>query len=140
MNCEYCGAKNQGGEYCEKCSAKIPEKKDIWKSDPFFYEGYICYAITDYCKRTREIQFWLGRELIQRICLPFEFIDTRIIEAEDPMPLFWDLFLLAQGEKDVIEWQEKNKKYPMRFEVRRIENETVEAWKRGEYIDTLMLR
>ena len=43
-------------------------------------------------------------------------------EYADPMPIFWDLFLVAHGEKEALEWQEKNTKYPARFECRRIEN------------------
>jgi len=38
------------------------------------------------------------------------------------MPFFWNLFLLAKGEKDVIKYQELNKKFPASFEIRRIEN------------------
>jgi len=38
------------------------------------------------------------------------------------MPFFWDLFLIAHGEKEVLIYQEKNNKYPAIFEVRRIEN------------------
>lgn len=123
MKCEYCLTDNQSGEYCEKCGAKLPIKKDDYKSEPFFYNGYICYAMRHYEKDSFEVQFWLGRELIQRIDIPREIVDEQVPLYCDKMPFFWDLFLVAQGEKEVLEWQEKNTKYPARFEVRRIENE-----------------
>jgi hypothetical protein len=129
MNCEYCGANDQKEKNCSKCGAPIPEKKqDVWKSEPFFYNGYICYTMRDYATDTAEVQFWLGRELIERIVVPLEIVRQRVPDGYDAMGFFWDLFLVAHGEKDVLEWKEKNDKYPASFEVRRIENPEKVRW------------
>ena len=124
MKCEYCGSDNQKGELCDKCGAKMPiaHKSDIWKSDPFFYNGYIVYCLRDMANDTFECQFWLGMELLERIKVSRVVLDEHVKPYEDAVPFFWDLFLLAHGEKEVLIWQEKNTKYPATFEVRRIEN------------------
>jgi hypothetical protein len=44
------------------------------------------------------------------------------------MPFIWDLFLLAHGEKEVLEYQEKNSKYPAMFLVTRVENPEKQRW------------
>lgn len=127
MKCEYCGTERQSGEYCEKCGAKLPEQKTLdqhmHKSEPFFYNGYIVYYLRNYASDTYEAQFWLGMDLVERIVITYSVLSERVPENCDPMPFFWDLFMLAHGEKDVIEYQEKNNKYPARFEIRRIENQ-----------------
>jgi hypothetical protein len=123
MKCKYCGTDKQTGNICEKCGAPIMKKNvDVWKSDPFFYNGYICYTLRAQYEDTCEVQFWLGMELIERIKVSRQVLESHVPEYCDSMPFFWDLFLLAHGEKDVIKWQEKNNKYPATLEVRRIEN------------------
>lgn len=131
MKCEYCGTDEQTGKMCDKCGGPLPEKdRGIWKSEPFFYNGYICYTLRESATDICEVQFWLGRELVERIRVSREFLETRILPYEDSMSLFWDLFLVAHGEKEVLEWKERNNKYPATFEVRRIENAELE-WMRG---------
>lgn len=123
MKCEYCQSENQSGEICNRCGAKLPKvNNDVWKSEPFFYNGYICYCLKDYSIDSLEVQFWLGLELIERICVTRELIDSRVAPNEDKMSFFWELFLIAHGEKDVLEWQEKNNKYPAVFLITRREN------------------
>ena len=70
MKCEFCKTERQNGEYCDKCGAKLPERKTFdqyWKSEPFYYNGYIVYEIRDFSRDLYEVQFWLGMELIERI-------------------------------------------------------------------------
>lgn len=126
MKCSYCGSVDkvdETGKFCDKCGAPLPEKKDdFWKSEPFFYNGYICYTLENRMMDTCEVQFWLGRDLIERISIPRMVLEVNVEPYEDAMWFFWDLFLVAHGEKEVIEYKEKNNKYPASFEVRRIEN------------------
>lgn len=132
MKCEYCGTDGQDGKACSKCGALLPESRndrhEAWKSEPFFYNGYICYALSDFMNATREVQFWLGKELIERIVVPEELLRIRVPEVCDPMSFFWDLFLLAHGEEEVLRFQELNNKFPAIFEVRRIENPEKLRW------------
>ena len=124
MKCEYCGAEDKtGAKICDRCGAKLPERgKENWKSEPFYYNGFICYQLRNMEADSLETQFWMGCDLVERICLPVEFVKSRCPDGYDIMPLFWDLFLVARGEKQVYEWQEKNAVYPARFEIRRIES------------------
>jgi hypothetical protein len=124
MKCSYCGTDKQTGDRCEKCGAPISRVKesDRWKSEPFFYNGYIVYYLREMAEDTFECQFWLGKELIERIRVSRAVLEEHIKLYEDSISFFWDLFLLAQGEKEVLVWQEKNTKYPAMFETRRIEN------------------
>ena len=134
MKCEYCHGESFVDNYCIGCGAKAKDKKQDRKSDPFSYNGYVCYVIHHYENDTCEVQFWLGRELIERIEVDSQVLEHHVKPYEDYMPFFWDLFLVAHGEKEVLEWQEKNTKYPARFEVRRIENPE------KEYLLSLNLR
>lgn len=79
-------------------------------------------------KDAYEVQFWLGRELIERIEIPYQMLREIVPEGCDCMNAFWNLFLVARGEKDIFEYSEKNKIYPAMFEVRRIENKEVSIW------------
>lgn len=125
MQCEFCHTDGQPGTICSKCGAKIPEKKqdNFIKSEPFFYNGYLVVYIKNYtvAKNEFEIQFWLGKELQQRFCVSSLWYEQNIPEGCDPLPFFWDLFLLAKGEKEVIYWQNKNEKPYIMYEIRRID-------------------
>lgn len=130
MVCEYCKSTNKAGDACEKCGAKLPQTDidGFVKSEPFFYNGYICYTLRHPESDTWEVQFWLGAELIERIVVTRQMLDDKVQPYEDPMCFFWELFLVAHGEQEVMTWQEKNDKYPATFEVRRIENPERERW------------
>lgn len=123
--CEFCGTDKQDGNTCVRCGAKLPEAVNVWKSEPFFYNGYIVYCLRDCIRDQREIQFWLGHDLIQHFIFTRiawdEFI-TRIVGGEmcDYMPYLFDMLKLTQGEKEVMEIQAKNTKEPARFEIRYI--------------------
>lgn len=136
MKCEYCGSTGQSGECCEKCGAPLPKHEDLLKkSEPFFYNGFICYVLRDYPCDTIEVQFWLGRDLIERIKIPQDLLRERFAEGVDYMTFFWDLFLVAQGEKEVLEIKERNDKHPAVFEIRRIPNPERERWLSMSYQD-----
>lgn len=131
MKCEYCGTDKQIGEYCEKCGAPLPKKQDEhdYRYGPQFYNGYIVYEIEKAWTDVIEVQFWLGCELIERFELTRDFVRERVPECCDEMSFFWDLFLLARGEKDVLEWKERNNKYPATFLVTRVENPEKERFR-----------
>lgn len=125
--CAYCGSDNPStGKECARCGAKLPETVGAtWKSEPFFYNGYIVYFLRDYARDLKEVQFWLGRDLIQRFVfshMTWEEFINRIVGGEfnDPMPYLFDMLKLAEGEKEVLEYQAKNNKEPARFEIRYI--------------------
>lgn len=132
MKCEYCGTDEQKGKTCDKCGAVVSSKRNFdeeYKSEPRFYNGYIIYWLEQRATETIEVQFWLGRELIQRVCVNRELLRLHVPEFGDSMTFFWDLFLIAQGEKEVLEWVERNKKYPASFKITRSENIEKERWR-----------
>jgi hypothetical protein len=124
MDCEYCGTKNQEGGKCSKCGAPIdaPVADAALRSGPSFYEGYIVYTLSNWQTDSLEYQFWLGRELMERIRVSRKILDEFVGEGCDPMPFIWKLFLVARGELEVLEWQEKNNRLPAFFEIRKSEN------------------
>lgn len=122
MKCQWCGTKEVEGKNCDKCGGPIEEKEDFYKSEPFFYNGYIVYTLRDVCRQTVEAQFWLGKELVDRISIVEDVLGHNVPEGCDSMDFFWELFLVSQGEKEVMEWSEKNNKYPATFQLTRIEN------------------
>jgi hypothetical protein len=126
--CEYCGTEDQNGKHCKMCGAKLPDMPQelLQRSDPFYYNGYVCYVIKPIVMDVTEVQFWLGMNLIERISISNAFLEAHYLPYQDPMSMFWDLFLVAKGEKDVLIWQKKNEKYPATFEVRRKENPELE--------------
>lgn len=132
MKCEYCGTENLSEGDCPKCGSQI-KKPDFEKSEPFFYNGYICYTLKDLMTDTLEVQFWLGRELIERISFSRQFLEEFIPSHYEAMPFVWELFLLAKGEQEVVTYQEQNSKYPATFEIRRIENSKKEEIRQLRY-------
>jgi len=100
----------------------LSENQNFGKVIRFFYNGYICYTLSYPDRDTREVQFWLGRDLIERIEFTRQFLDEWVPNYCDAMPFVWELFLLARGEQEVVIYQERNNKYPASFEITRIEN------------------
>lgn len=126
MKCEYCGTDGQTGERCNKCGAIIPKKNEnYWKSEPFFYNGYLVVYIRNMWKDTLEVQFWLGIEMQCRFEVSHRYMEEIAPEGVDPITFFWDLFLLEKGEKEVLHWKNKNEKPYVRYEIRRIEDPPV---------------
>lgn len=130
MKCDYCGTQQDKADYCKSCGAKLPEKKgnDVQRYDPFFYNGYIVYTLKNWSTDSVEVQFWLGYEMIERFAVTQDFLRSVVPEYCDPMPFFWELFLVACGEQECYEWKEKNTKYPATFVITRHENPEKVHW------------
>ena len=124
MKCDYCGTSNQDDTNCTNCGASLSKdapKTDFMKSEPFFYNGYLVVCIRDFMRDEFEVQFWLGKELQERICVSRLWYEQHVPEGCDPIQMFWDLFLLAKGEKEVLYWKDKNNKPYVMYEVRCID-------------------
>lgn len=126
MKCEYCGLESKLEGSCSQCGAPLAKlgntKKDSVKSEPIFYNGYNVVYIRHYLMDEIEVQFWLGCELQERFKASRRWLEEHVREGEDPLPKFWELFLLARGEKEVLYWKDKNDKPYIDFEIRRIDN------------------
>lgn len=127
MKCEYCGTHNDGKERCAGCGAplshEVNETKSVVRSGPDFFNGYIVYWLNNPWEDMLEVQFWLGHDLIERFQVSRTVLRELVPEGQDALPFFWDLLLVAQGEKEVLRIKEKNSKLPATFEIRRVENE-----------------
>lgn len=131
MRCEYCNQENTSNrKTCAHCGAELVERKpaDVWRSDPFFYNGYMVYLTRDIASDKVGCCFWLGAQLVERFEVPRITLDMLVPEGTDLMPFFWELLLVAQGEQEVLRIQEQNDKYPATFEIRRIENTEKTRW------------
>lgn len=126
MKCEYCGLEGRAEGNCPQCGAPLAKldntKKDFIKSEPIFYNGYIVIYIKDYLRDEIEVQFWLGCELQERFRASRRWLEEHVREGEEFLHKFWELFLLARGEKEVLYWKDKNDKPYIEFEIRCVDN------------------
>ena len=126
MRCDYCHAEQAERSNCINCGAPLSKRETevspIEKSEPFFYNGFICYVIRDRSNDTVEVQFWLGLQLVERFKFTRSFLEGLVPFGCDPMPFIWDLFLLAQKETNVLEYQDRNSKPPAEFVIIRRES------------------
>lgn len=121
--CIYCQT-TSWGDNCPHCGAPkyevYKEKPRFERMDPFGFNGYVIWPIKDWARDIYQIHFYLGDRLVDII----EFTRGALAEIEqgiDPMYRIWDLFLLSQGEEEVIRIKEQNKIQPCMFEIRRVE-------------------
>ncbi len=68
-NCAYCGQAFTQDSYgrCSRCGAGKPEPEQIEKYDPFFYDGYIVYALRDRWQEGWLFIFYQGDVLKGRV-------------------------------------------------------------------------
>ena len=125
MNCDYCLQPLHGEKKCCTCGAPVKEKnKDDENGHYFPYNGYVVWVFHDQMMRTTEWAFYLGAELINKIRLPNEFIDRFRQPGENPMPMIWGMFCVAQGINDEIVLADKVAK----FRITRILSEGEGYW------------
>lgn len=88
MICQYCKQdfKADAYECCSKCGAPKPKPETIHKYDPFFYGGYIVYALKDDCRRGYEFVFYRGESLCAQLKISQEAIEKNVNPYEDYMP------------------------------------------------------
>jgi hypothetical protein len=131
--CAYCGQLT-GESICHLCGGSGDQHREMEKErmlNPRFYNGYIVWpSWVDDFESISRYYFYLGDRLVQIIQFPRSFI-YRVKGADDFnfdfMEFVWNLFLVAQGEKEVFEIEENMKEnmavVPATFEIRRIEPE-----------------
>ena len=124
MICEYCRSEGQTGDNCRKCGAKLQTAQN--RGEPFFYNGYMCYACRDFSEDTISVYFFLGERLAEVIKVPHVTLREFVPEGCEFMPFFYELLKVQIGAVEVYRVQEMNKPYPAMFEIRRIENEYLE--------------
>ena len=129
MKCDYCQSTEQTGERCGKCGAPLP-KGDTKRLEPFFYRGYIVWDMLDYARDVYITQFWLGEKLIESIEIPRQIMREFVKEGESSLSFIYGLLEVAQGKEEVMRIEEMNSKYPASFEIRRIENEYLQTFRR----------
>lgn len=128
--CQYCGERVTSN-VCVGCGSTdlgdIPEER-ICKGDPFFYNGYIVWRIADFYQDQATYLFYLGDRLVETITLSRDILDQFVPRHCTAMPFIWDLFELAQGEKEVLRVVEQNtSRGPAEFEIRSVLSER-EKW------------
>ena len=140
--CAYCGQLT-GESVCHLCGGSGEERweKNERMLNPFFYNGYMVWRswIDDFESISR-YYFYLGDRLVQIIQFPQSFI-YRVRDVNDLkfdfMKFVWNLFLIAQGEKEVLEIEENVSQnmgvLPATFEIRRIEPEKLTEEEATQY-------
>jgi hypothetical protein len=123
MKCEYCHSENQKGDKCGKCGALLPTM-NARTSYPFFYNGYMVYVSREFFRDVLAVYFWLGERLIEKVEIPQPTLDEFVKEGEDFMPFFYELLKVARGENEVLNIRALNDKPGVRYEIRRIEEQS----------------
>lgn len=124
-SCEWCGGTNVQGKRCGSCGGPVAQPKaetSVWRAEPFAYNGYIVYMLQDYTADTREVQFWLGREMIERFRITRAMVEAFQLDRGNAMEFVWQLFLLARGEHEVVYYKTLNEKPETMLCVHRMED------------------
>ena len=88
MKCDHCGQEIPFQEkYCVHCGAPIPK---YFKSEPFFYEGYIVWIIMNDIHDARQYIFYAGITFIAEVLLSDNEFYKNIREEESPMPYVFE--------------------------------------------------
>lgn len=118
--CDYCGAERGEDGTCPGCQASGTDSQpasQIVKGEPFHYNGYVIWWLADWAYDTAEYLFYLGDRLVERFTISREVLRMFVPEYESAMPFIWDLFLLAQGEEEVLQVVEQNAVKPATFKM-----------------------
>ena len=134
--CSYCEQPNhKENEFCKYCGAELDriDKACIQKGEPFAYNGYIVWPIKNIPMDFLEYHFYLGDRLVDVIKISRDILLNFVPQGTSEMGLVWDLFLVSQGEEEVLHIVEQNKVDPACFELKRVPTE------REAYIDNLSI-
>jgi hypothetical protein len=147
VNCAYCGQDVFDNRKCVGCGARLKAETEPLvtreRRDPFAYNGYIIWPLRDYLRDTVEFQFWRGDTLVETIIFSWELwrnLNPDVIAVStDPFKYVWQLFEIAQGNKDHLVIQEQNKRLPAMFVVSRSEH-PLRSWTWEEAVEEYKLQ
>ena len=118
--CDYCG-QSSGEVQCPDCGSRSFGSKpvsQITKGEPFHYNGYVVWWLaTDWAYDKAEYLFYLGDRLVERFTISRDVLRMFVPEYQSSMPFIWDLFLIAQGEEEVLRVVEQNTTKPRTFRI-----------------------
>lgn len=118
--CDYCHLPSKGEGCCPNCQSTSFDSEPVGpirEGHPFYYNGYVVWWLENWAHDTAEYLFYLGDTLVERFTVSREVLRAFVPEHCDAMPFIWDLFLLAQGEEEVLRVVEQNTIKPRVFEV-----------------------
>jgi hypothetical protein len=69
MKCNYCGIDNEPtAKKCKGCGSKMEDSvPKMYRSEPFYFNGYIVYVLRDFLRLQIDFQFWKGVTIIGRV-------------------------------------------------------------------------
>lgn len=118
--CDYCELESSGEDECPGCGARSFGSKPashVFESQPMHYNGYVIWWIENLWHDSAEFLFYLGDRLVERFSLSREVLRMFVPEHCSMMPFIWDVFLVAQGEEEVLRVAEQNTIRPATFEI-----------------------
>jgi hypothetical protein len=131
--CSYCGKDPTTPDriYCQFCGAPLP-KLTPRKDDGYYFmlNGYVVWVICDPPRDTRSFYFYRGTQLVEHFEFSMPLLRERMGALDD---VLWQLFLVAQGEQEVLTMMEQDVPYPAIFEIRRIENPDRLRWRANQF-------
>ena len=100
--CAYCKKEN-----C-KCGAEdydLLQEKDIENTKPFFYNGYIVYALDYQEWDSFYYVFYLGTTLIDKIMVSKDEVSELRNRGENGMAIVWPMFEQRRKDVDLVKGQ-----------------------------------
>ena len=133
MNCIYCGQDVFDNRKCVGCGARLKTEKEPLvtreRRDPFAYNGYIIWPLRDFSRDSITFSFWRGDTHCDDIVFSWDmwkhlnhYGELAVSMADDPMRFVWQLFEIAQGQKDILVIQEPKTTLPAMFVFGRAEH------------------
>ena len=128
--CLYCGNKrDKTSEYCPGCGSYRTtdiQGYDIFpyeRGEPFIYNGLIVYAFKNLLSNLCEFQFYAGDRLLERIEIERDFMLALREQdsGQSVMPLVWQLFEIAHGDRDLGLIEDNSRRVPALIIYTRIE-------------------
>lgn len=130
--CDYCEMATNETQ-CPGCGSRNFDNKpvnQITRGEPFHYNGYVVWWLADAWLDTAEYLFYLGDRLVERFTVSRDVLNMFVPENCTAMPFIWDIFLVAQGEEEVLRVVEQNTIKPATFRIT-LEPSTEEKWASG---------
>ena len=103
--CAFCKELTAAKE-CPSCGSASFDSKPVSRlheSQPIHYNGYVIWWCADWHLDTAEYLFYLGDRLVERFTVTREVLRMFVPEACSATGYIWDLFLIAQGEEEVLQ-------------------------------------
>lgn len=144
VTCPYCRQSNSEKEYtCNYCGGRLHESKGVEPTsqprvgEPFFYQGYIVWCVTDGPRDIVQYVFYHGAECVEVLEFHRRFFEELAKDGPgvDHFDYVWHLFCVKQGLEESHTWEYPNSRYRVVIIREEVEPPSEVMESLGEYQD-----